>query len=321
MRGAVLLCLFAGVATPAEPVTRLAQLPAIDQQKDDFYGALAAAGKSVKATWTLDIPLTTSTDSTLTLTLFDVLNPDEVKAPDLAGVPEFQAAFVRIEAPSRIEFDPSSSTVKIITTVRPRNAGKLTVPELKFVYYLPVASRFQTTYAVSLEYTVNAPMATAPVPLDGPPDFFVERAGTRANTVPAWWWWAVPVFLTSIAAGFVFWHRKRYPQAAERARILRIRAVRVALAELRRLPDGAPAQSLAVIWQRYLVARYGVRPTANTPQELADELARLRFPQARAEQATHLISQLHAAQFGPNTQNVSRLLLKNLIEAWEGLPT
>jgi hypothetical protein len=321
MRGVVLLCLFAGVATPAEPITRLAQLSAIDQQKDDFYGALAKADKSIKASWTLDNPLTTSADSPLTLTLTNVLNPEEVKAPDLANRPEFQAAFVRIEAPSRIEFDPTTGVVKIITTVRPRNAGKLTIPELKFVYYLPVATRFQTTYAVSLERTVNAPMATAPIPLDGPPDFFVERAVTRSNDVPSWCWWALPAVLTSFAVGFVLWHRRQYPQAAERARILRIRAVRVALADLRRLPTDAPAQSLAVIWQRYLVARYGVRPTANTPQELADELARLKFPQARAAQATEMIEQLHAAQFAPKAQHVSPLPLKRLIEAWEGLPT
>jgi hypothetical protein len=320
MRGVVLLCLFAGVATSAEPITRLAQLPAIDQQKDDFYGALAKAGKSIKATWTLDNSLTTSSDSTLTLTLSNVLNADEVKSPDLANRPEFQAAFVRIEAPSRIEFDPTTSTVKIITTVRPRNPGKLSVPELKFVYYLPVAMRFQTTYAESLDRTVTAPAAAAPVPLDGPPDFFVERAATRSIAVPAWLWWAVPLMLTSIAVGFVFWHRRQYPQAAERARILRIRAVRVALAELRGLPTDAPAQSLAVIWQRYLVARYGVSPTANTPQELADELARLKFPQARAAQATAMIEQLHAAQFGPKAQSVSPLPLKQLIETWEGLP-
>jgi hypothetical protein len=320
MRGVVLLCLFAGVATPAEPITRLAQLPAIDQQKADFYGALAKAGKSIKATWTLDNSLTTSSDSTLTLTLSNVLNPDEMKAPDLASDPEFQAAFVRIEAPSRIELDLKTEKVKIITTVRPRNPGKLTVPELKFVYYLPVASRFQTTYAVSIDRIVSVAVAAPPVPLDGPPDFFVERASSQTVAVPAWLWWAMPAVLTSIAVGFVVWHRRQYPQATERARILRIRAVRVALADLRRLPADAPAQSLAVIWQRYLVARYGVRPTANTPQELADELTRLKLPQARAAQATEMIEQLHAAQFGPKAQSVSPLPLKRLIEAWEGLP-
>ena len=321
MRVVVLLCLFAGVATPAEPITRLAQLSAIDQQKDDFYGALAKDGKSIKATWTLDKALTTSADSTLTLTLANVLNPDEVKSPDLASRPEFQAAFVQIESPSRIEHDSKSDTVKIITTVRPRNPGKLKVPELKFVYYLPGAMRFQTTYAESIDRVVGSPISAITVPLDGPPGFFVERPVSHTMAVPAWCWWAVPMVLTSIAVGFVLWHRKRFPQAAERARILRIRAVRVALNDLRRLPSDAPAQSLAVIWQRYLVARYGVSPTANTPQELAEELARLKFPQARAAQATAMIEQLHAAQFGPTVQQVSPMPLKRLIEAWEGLPT
>ena len=322
MRGVVVLCLFAGFATSAEPITRVSQLSAIDQQRDDFYGALAVAGKSIKTTWTLDNSLTTSTDSTLTLTLTNVLNTDEVRAPELASRPEFITAFSKIESPSRIEFDPMINVVKIITQVRPRNAGKLTIPELKFVYYLPLAMRFQTTYAESLNPTVTAAIAPPPVPLDGPPDFFVERASTgRAGAVPSWLWWAVPVVLSLLAIGIIFWHRRAYPQAAERARILRIRAVRVALHDLRRLPHAVPAQTLAAIWQRYLVSRYGVRHTANTPQELADELSRLKFPVHRATQATEMIALLHAAQFGPEEQRVSPRPLRQLIEAWEGLPS
>jgi hypothetical protein len=320
MRAVVLLCLFTASAPAAEPITRLAQLPAIDQQKDDFYGALAIPGKSIKATWTLPEQLSTSADSPLTLTLTNVLNPDDLRPPDLANRPEFQRLFTVIESPSRVELDIAANTVKIVTSVRPRNSGKLSLSELKFVYYLPQARRFQTTYAEAITRTVTVAVAPPPLPLDGPPNFFTVREPTRSYPVPSWGWWALPLMLVCAATAFVLWHRKRYPQSAERARILRIRAVRVALRDLRRLPGEAPAEVLSSIWQRYLVARYGVAPTANTPQELADELARLKFPSNRATQATAMIEQLHAAQFGPTVQAVSPLPLRQLIETWEGLP-
>ena len=251
-----LLLLLAAAAPPS-----LADVPPLDRGRPDFYGAVADRGP-VTAAWSAEPG---GGDIALTLTVRGAANPAEVRKPDLKArlAGRFQV-FDRADPPA----DPG--TVRFGWTLRPVPGGVAEVPGLPFAYYrpsFPEGRRVATAYAEPLTVSVPppAPVIAAPALPAVPP------AGV---TVPGWAW-LVPVGLVPpLVLGGTAVARRLFPDAARRAELRRVRAVREVLDSLAAAED-AGATAAAV--RAYLRAR----------------------PPADAGPFTELLDRCDAARFGP----------------------
>lgn len=321
------LLVFASVvaAQPARPSVK--DLSPLDRQKEHFYGAIAGA-RRVAVTWTVSpasAPM--GSDITLTLTVSNVSNPHELVAPPLADMPDLQRLFSTIELGQQPKPDPPESRVEFRYKVRPRNEGNFTIPELTYVFAVHAGGRtqFQTTRAEAVTFSVTKPVVPKadPRPLDGPPSFFELREGRFVRSgAPGVGWW-IGLFGGAIMIGFawVFGWRWMYPDAARLARIRRNRAVRTALDRLRVAPKRAdPLAETAAAFRGYLIGRYGVPYTAQTPHEIAGALQKLDFPAERITTAEQLLRESDAVRYGGAVHTlVTPAVVVALIELWEGV--
>ena len=324
----LLVCLLAAPALPAsaQPRVGLSDLTPLDRQKDDFYGAVADGGRRVTATWSLTpASVTVGGDMTLTLTVGNAANPHELTRPSLAARDDFRQLFQVIEDLPTQTSNPAAFRYK----VRPRTTGQFQIPELKYLYYAaqaPPDRRFQTAYATPLPFTVTEPVvkASPAVPLDGPPRFFELRANSafaRSGGPGVGWYAAVFGLVAAAAVGWVAGWRALFPDAVRLARIRRNRAVRVALDRLRKAATATdPTAATATAFRGYLVARFGVPPSAQTPGEVGDGLRQLGFAADRTEEAEGLLRRCDVARFaGASDTAVSPRTAADLIERWEGV--
>ncbi len=315
---AVLLALMSA----AQPSARADDIPVIERPGDHFYGAISAR-KSVQVRWQLTPAAVPFGESlTLTLVVSNVVNPDDLTRPPLLDFAKFRDLFSSVED---LPSDPTAGDeVTFSYRVTPRNEGAFHIPELTYCSYQPLAptgSRTLTTHAAKVPFAVTKPAVTRSPPLVGPPEFFGVRsdgAFTRSGA-PGWWVWVVLFAGGALAAGvWVLTWRRLYPDAARLAAIRRHRAVRIALDRLRR--PHVSADGIAVTLRNYLIARWGLAFTAQTPAEVATGLAEVGVPPERAAEAEGVLRACDGARFAAATDNpVSAAAVAAMVERWEGV--
>lgn len=318
------LLLFALVAAPPS----VEDLTAVERQTEHFYNAVAT--KKVEVAWSAD-PATVPRDGEvmLTLTVRNAANPHELTRPNLAAMDAVTKLFQvidRVDPPAARD----AKEVRFTYTLRPREVGAAVVPALKYVYYrsdFADGDRFQTTYAKALTVTVTPPApkvspASPAVPLEAPEEFFKLAEDSHRFRVPGRFGWLLPVAaIPVVVAGWVIVWRWVFPDAARLAKLRRNRAVRRALDQLRSARESPdPAGGAAGAFRRYLVGRYGVPSTAQTPSEIAAALEELGEPTERVNDAAAFLRSCDATRFAdPGDNGVSvAAQAEALILAWEG---
>ena len=294
---------------PPPLITSVSQLTGVDRTKADFYGAIATPGTPLRTSW----KLTPGEPATLALHITGAMNPHELDAPPLLNIPEFDVAFIFLgDAVKRDDVDG----VMFDYPLRPRQPGKRAIPELKYAYFLPGANRFQATYTEAIAWE-DPPAKPLPddTPINGPPEFFNWRSATSESVLRAarWLWWAVPLSLIVLTAVVVMLHRRFLPDAARLAKLSRVRAVRIALKQLKSSRGTLP--ELRVVLLGYLRSRHGLTRAATTPAEVRAALA----PTPLAESAADLLGELHASQFSPPPADtrLSVATIREQILRWE----
>lgn len=313
---ALLLALLTSAALP----TRVDDIPVIERPREHFYGAISTR-KSVQVRWQLTPATVPFGESfTLSLVVSNVVNPDELVRPPLLDFPAFRELFSAIED---LPPDPTAGDEFTFSyRVTPRHEGPQAVPELKFCSYQPLAPSGHTTlttHAAKVPFTVTKAKLPPAQPLIGPEEFFAVRSDavfTRSGA-PDWWLW---VGLTAggviVGVGWVIVWRRLYPDAARLAVIRRNRAVRIALDRLRR--PKVTADTVAVTLRNYLIARYGLAFTAQTPAEVAAGLEEVGVPAEQAAEAGAVLRACDAARFAAAADNpVSAAGVATMIERWE----
>lgn len=302
-----LLALLVSASFAQDRRPSLTDVPPVDRAREHFYGAVAAG--DVRVSWSADpTAAPQGSDVTLSLTVHGAANPTELRKPDLRKLPRFGDRFQVIDRPDPAP-PPGATEVRFTYTLRPRQAGGVEVPALRYAYYrpgLPEGRRFQTAYAEPLALTVTPPPPTAvppPVPLDSPEEFFHLAGGSTTPDVPMWAW-AVPPLLVPVAVGgWVLVWRRLFPDAARRAKLRRTRAVRAALHRLKRArtaPD--PAAEVTAAVRDYLTGRFNLPTAAQTPTEVAAALRAAGHPEPLAEAAAGFLAACDA-RFAPAGDN------------------
>jgi len=326
---AALLLLFLGASSTQAQEPSIDQLSPIELKEADFYSTIAKPGQAVKVEWKL-VPnnATPASDMALSLHIRGTVNPKELQRPKLRGRAEFDAIFATIEDGTvQLEADE----VIFEYTLRPRNAGTFEVPALKYKYYFPQfpeGRRFQTTFANPIPFTIVAPIATPTpkVPLDIPDSMLklsseAELRSQSRIAPPSWAWVALSFSVIVSVQLAVLLLRIAFPDAARLAKIRQNRSARIALNELRKSHGAAdPAAAVASIFRNYLVARFQVNATAQTPDEVADAMIEALM---RIEQILSVIELMKTCDELRFAANPCALFspaerAQQLIEEWEG---
>jgi hypothetical protein len=306
------------------PPTSVEHIPAVERPQDHFYGAIAGL-KRVEVRWEV-APVSVAYGERLTLILFvaNAINPHELTHPPLLDLPEFRELFSAVEElPSEVRV---SGDVALRYELTPRNEGRFEIPELVYRVYQPNAPggrRTVTSRALTVPFLVTKPATAAspPVPLDGPLEFFARRsdAGNAGRGAPTWWMW-VGLFVTggAIGASWVAAWRWLFPDAARLAVARRNKAARIALDRLRRGPQ--TPEAVGGVLRNYLIARFGLACTAQTPAEVAAALTAVGVSVERAADAESLLRECDAARFaGSGDTGVSPERVAALIGSFEGV--
>ncbi len=237
----------------------LADVPPLDRGRPDFYGAVADRGP-VTAAWSAEPG---GGDITLTLTVRGAANATEVRKPDLKArlAGRFQV-FDRPDPPA------DAGAVRFGWTLRPVPGGVAEVQGLPFAYYrpgFPEGRRMATAYAEPLTISVPAPAPVMVVPS-------LPAVPPAGVAVPGWVW-LVPVGLVPpLVLGGTAGARRLFPDAARRAELRRVKAVREVLDALAVADD--PGATAATV-RAYLRARPPV--VAGAFAELLDRCDAARF--------------------------------------------
>lgn len=296
---AAVVVVFAAAPAFARPPTKVDEIPPTERPREHFYGAIADK-KPLSVRWEAtptSVPFGQSI--TLTLLVANAVNPRELLRPPLAELPEFQDKFTAFEdVPAVVTADE----VRFAYKLAPRNEGPLDIPELTYRYYHPrfaEGTREQTVYAEAVRVNVTKPAeAKAPSPLIAPAEYLVRRDGgafTRGGGPSGWLWAGLFGGGVLVWVAWVFGWRVLFPDAARLAAVRRHRAVRIALDRLRR-PHLTPAD-VAVTVRNYLIGRWGLAFTAQTPTEVTEGLLDVGVPAERADEAGELLRACDAARF------------------------
>lgn len=327
----MLVVLAVAAVAPAQPKTptRLDHLSPVERAKENFYGAIAGPGVTVLVEWVLSANTVEFGNTvTLTLTVRNAVNPRELKRPDLAKLPDFQAKFASIEPVPGPEPAEDAKAVEFVYTLRPRNEGTITVALPAYLFFHPLGpkdKKFQSRLADDLTLTVTKPVVKdlPPIPLTGPESFFAPATGSYSafGSVPSAYWLALLLAAPLLFVGWVLGWRWLFPTAARQARLRRNRAVRRTLDRLRSAPRAAdPAGETAAALRYYLSARFGLPPVAATPAEVSAGLRTLTVPAERVAEADELLRRCDADRFAANpARSAVPTDAIRLVERWEGV--
>ncbi|MCZ2342201.1 MAG: hypothetical protein LC104_10460 [Bacteroidales bacterium] len=315
--GKVLLLAFLLMVPPES--ASLADIPVVDRQARDFYGAIATGRDNVTAEWSATPnPVPRDQDITLTLTIRSAANPRELTRPNLKQRSDFAQHFQIDDLPDR---SPENGVAVFRYQLRPREAGSFLLPALAYRFYrprYPEGRRFQTTYArLSEPIRVTEPIekpASVAQPIAVPESFLVLVPPSASVSVPAWAWLVPPLlvpFGVRLGSRLLRWC---FPNAAQLATARRNRAARVALRHLRQLGQlgqlghwrPAPvldAGTVAAILRTYLMSRHHLPSSAVTPGEITAALRSLGWPTASIAHVEQFFLRCDAIRFGPHRDN------------------
>ena len=298
-------CLFL-ILLLAVPARAAVAVPVVGQPSP-FYGA---AGRAVKAMATVEPAEIVIDDSLVfTLTIQGLLNPADVKRPDLSAIEEFRRDFEVSDDATPVS-EPAETRV-FRYRLRPYKTTVQAVPSVSFPYFDPdrpqppdqpsFPFRKVRTAAMPIRVRSSAePAARLPVPLEVPA-FAETLANDAGRGLPDWVWW-VGAFAPPLAAmmgGIV--GRVRYPNAHQRAGRRRSRAARIALTSLTRLGGHSadPAHIVGIV-ARYLAERFDLPGVSCTPEDATRHLAQTgASPEAIAD-AGDFFRTADAVRFSPD---------------------
>ena len=207
----------------------------------------------------------------------------------------------------------------------PRSEKVTKIPEPEFVYYRTAEPQDFTLAqgAKSIALTVKP---RNPLVLTGPSaarerlETIAEGDHLLARDVPEELWWIIVIGGLVVpplccAAVYYCW-REAFPEAAERLRRRRSRALKTALAALRREPE--PERIHAVVIE-YLRAHVPVPPGEATAAEVRAALATKDVPPELVEQTEALLRSCDDARFAPPGNPAQRELAKTAAEILQAL--
>jgi hypothetical protein len=252
-------------------------VPAIYRNAPDFYGAV---GSGVTVAYSLSTPTASvGTSVVLMLNIRNVQNPGEITRPPLDAMPAWTQRFQIESGPTTL----GKNEVWFQYTLRPRAAGKVTLPRIRFSFFNPAAAegkQLQTAYSDTSSLTVSE-ATTPPRPaLHIPKRFRTPAMETSAVGFGNRWAWLVlvPVTLGSI------------PLTASLVRRLAIR---------RR--DRIIALATARARQQLMAARQSREPAEIIESAVREYLA-VR-PDRNGEPVETLLTACHIARFSPNGES------------------
>jgi hypothetical protein len=189
----------------------------------------------------------------------------------------------------------------------PKHDKVARIPEPEFVFYRTVEPQnFAVAEgAASIPLDVKPRVATI---LTGPSatrerlQAILEGDGLLAQGPSDVLWWTLVIaglVLPPVAclAAYFLW-RQLFPEAAERLRRRRSRALKTALSQLRRLDQAPPEQVRGVVVD-YLRAHLHLAPGEPTPTEVKQALLPQGVPDELAEQTVMLLTACDTARFAP----------------------
>jgi len=303
----------------------------------DWSGAI---GGPFVVTMTAE-PKDLAVEERLTLTLWVLVadggsagNLRRLKRPALANSPAFGAFAVEDQDENSLENPPDHWFRYIL---RPQSKDVKEIPPVKFVYFNPLARRYQTTYSNAVPLTVK-PHAPVGMPDVGEvPEWMLKPASTEEilGPPPDGYRAGLPglfdkvtaqlgaegrsqlLFLGVFAVGLVLpliacaiwyvgWHRAR-PNAARLARAQRSRAAAAALHALGQAVI-EPPRRVSVALFAYLRDRMGMRHDAITPAQIEECLTALGMSTELRDEVVGVLRRCDEARFANNTGGTGDLV-------------
>jgi hypothetical protein len=289
--------------------------PAIHQAKPNFHNAMTNGNLAVS--WTaMPTEFAFDSDTQLTLTVSGATNPHRVRRPDLANHPAFKTLFRQI---ANADDSPANREAKSVTftwMLRPRTSGKMTLPEMPYLFYHTPSGTIREKYLDKIELSVRPAATTSPTvrPLEAPDRFFSlnfdEARLQQPISAPRFWHWLVLVCgLPILGTLVVIAWRHFNPEGVRLARLRQNLAIRDALDGLDRAKRSAePIEHTQRVIETYLLERHGQRLKPTVPSELEAMLANADVRPDRVETAISLLRQCEAARFGTNAPDANTLL-------------
>lgn len=276
VRAIVVLLLFMSFVRADDPV------PAIYRNAPDFYGAV---GSGVTVAYSLSTPTASvGTSVVLMLHVRNVRNPGDITRPPLDAMPGWTTQFQIESGPTTI----GKNEVWFQYTLRPRAAGAVTLPRIRFSFFNPAAAegkQLQTAYSDTVSLTVTDATASPRPALPIPERFRTPAEEARAVGFGNRWAWLVlvPVTLGSIPLITALVRRLAHRR--------RERVIAIATARVR---------------QRLDAARHSATP-AEAIESAVREYVAVR-PERNGEPVETLLTACHIARFSPNGETGHALI-------------
>lgn len=296
-------------------------IPQVGRPTEDFY---LAAGSQVRVTMTVEPSEVRLGESLiLTLAMHEIINPTDVRRPDLDALEAFRVRFQIEDLPDEGS-EPEARTFRY--RLRPRSVEVTEVPAFVMSFFDPnrqtqtniARAWFLTTYARAIPILVlpeAEPEPTPVVPLKVPP--FAETLATTEEVLRApsrewgWPWWVGIGFGVPLAGwGWLWLWGRLNPNAARLIRLARGRAARHALLSLERLtrlPDQDLPRAVAQTMLRYLRHRFDLPGSVCTPAEIEGQLVGVTD---RSSAIRSLLADCDTARFAPSRAGEASALIE-----------
>jgi hypothetical protein len=210
----------------------------------------------------------------------------------------------------------------------PKSEQVAKIPEVEFVYYRAVEPH---AFAVA-EGAHSIPLTVQPRPatvLAGPNSTRTRLEkiaegdhllGQDASDTFLWTMAITGLVLPPLASltAYLCWHQA-FPEAAERLRRRRSRALKTALAQLRRAGPTATPGVIRIILVDYLRAHLHLLPGEPTPAEIRQTLLPGGVPAEKIEQAVALVTACDVARFAPDKETAHPQLLISTSQVLDAL--
>jgi len=292
-----------------------------------FYDA---AGRNVTVE-AAAAPVDLTPDDTIafTLTVRNLLNPDDVQRPDLSAVPAFARAFqIAVESDGSTG-SPGSRVFRY--RLKPRGVAVTEIPKVVFPYYDPdkpqppdrpsLPFRKVETQPIALRVQKTAPPSLDPVPVNVP-EFATTLAASESAEVPAWGWWLAAVGPPTMAVGAYLAWRVVNPEGARLVRRRRSRAARAALRTLHGLSRHPPVDLTRVVAcvAEYVAERFDLPGVFRTPVDVAKRLREANAPEPLVAECEDFFRETDVARFAPAYLSADHLIAdaEHLVRRLEG---
>ncbi len=225
--------------------------------------------------------------------------------------PEGLAADFHLEAvPAEDKFMPEKGLWEFVYRLRPKNTGVDKIPSLRLLYFAPGSNKFQSSFAEEIPIKVRPALEAAkdlpPLKVVPAPPGFYELAPVEEVLRDARPWFRaepglVLAFLAVPPALCLVWYRlgrRWHPTTAERRRLARSKAARLALSYLeKQAPDAIRTRAVLT---DFLRQRLDLSAQEPTPAEVARHLKRLGVAKKTVAAWTAIFQTCDQYRFAPD---------------------